>query len=195
MPTIETKEIGIPIGIGSGNHINTEFINGYLQLKVAGETENQEAAYEKEGYWESKVVDTVDKFREYDKIAVTKIQLTKDLYKIETRTSDDGVSFNEYISITASSHILSPKKRYIQIKITLYAGLLSEVIVLSDFNSLDDVNKWEDNTYIETDGVLKLKRDYQFEMIEDTSWSDEGSLHRKLIVRDEWKRIDKIGVE
>lgn len=195
MATVETKEIGISFDVGQGDFINTEIVDGSLRLKIAEESSNDEPIYEKEGYWESKVLDMVDKFREYDKLAVTKTQYTKDLYKIETRTSDDGDNFNEYIALSASSHILSPMKRYIQIRITLYAGLLSETIVLSEFDSPEDVNEWEDNTYIETDGALKLKREYQFEMEEDMSWSDEGSLHRKLVSRDEWRRIDRIGVE
>lgn len=195
MATVETKEIGISIGIGQGNYVNTVFIEGSLKLKKASETESQQPIYEKEGYWESKVIDTVDKFREYDKIAVTKTQFTKDLYKIETRTSDNGVDFNEYISLSAGSAVLSPKKRYIQVKITLYAGYLGETFTISNFNSPSDASKFEDNTYIETDGVLKLRRNYEFMMTEDTSWIDEGSLHRKLITKSDWKRIDKLGVE
>lgn len=195
MATVETKEIGISIGIGQGNYVNTEFIEGSLKLKKAAETETQQPIYEKEGYWESRVIDTVDKFREYDKIAVTKTQFTKDLYKIETRTSDNGIDFNSYIALSAGSAVLSPKKRYIQVKITLYAGYLGESFTISNFNTPSDVNKFQDNTYIETNGVLKLKREYELLMTEDVSWTNEGTLHRKLVNRNLWKRIDKIGVE
>lgn len=195
MSTVETKEIGISLGVDQGEYVNTEFINGSLRLKKTAETESLEPIYEKEGHWESKIIDTVDKFREYDKIAVTKTQFTTDLYKIETRTSDNGADFNPYIALSAGSSVLSPKKRYIQIKITLYAGYLGEKFTISDFNNPSDANKFEDNTYIETDGVLKLRRNYEFMMTEDTSWIDEGSLHRKLITKSDWKRIDKLGVE
>lgn len=194
-PVIETKEIGISFDIGQGNFVNTEIVSGSLRLKKIAESATLEPIYEKEGHWISKVIDTVDKFREYDKIAVTKVQFTKDLYKIETRSSDNGVDFNPYIALSAGSNILSPKKRYIQIKITLYAGFLDESFTISDFNNPLDANKWEDNTYIETNGVLKLKRYYEFSMTEDTSWTDEGSLHRQTINKDKWRRIDKLGVE
>lgn len=41
---------------------------------------------------------------------------------------------------------------------------------------------------------VQLKRDYNYDMTKDESWTEEGSLHRKGITRDEWTRIDKLNV-
>lgn len=41
---------------------------------------------------------------------------------------------------------------------------------------------------------LVLKKDFEFDMSLDTTWTDEGSLHRKEITREEWLRIDKMEV-
>lgn len=194
MTIIETREIGISFEVGQGEFVKTEFVDGSLRLKKVGETPDLEPVYEDEGYWQSNVIDTADKFREYDKIAIDKVQFTKDLYKVETRTSDDGVNFNPYVAITAGGNIVSPMKRYIQIKITLYAGFLQDAITVSSFNNRQDVTKWEDRTYIETDGVLKLKRNYKFNMSEDKSWTDDGHLLRKKIARSYWKKIDSLNI-
>jgi hypothetical protein len=192
MTTIETKEIGISFDVGQGRFVNTEVLDGSLRLKKVGGSSD---LYEKTGYWESKVIDTVDKFREYDKIAVTKVQFTKDLYKIETRTSDDNVKFGDYIALSVGGNVLSPKKRYIQIKITLYAGLVDETTIISNFNSPTDKDLWEDNTFIETDGALKLKRNYQYNMTKDASWTEAGTLLRQPIQATKFKRIDTLNIE
>lgn len=195
MASVEMKEIGISIGIGQGNFVGTEFIDGTLRLKKTSETESLEPIYVSEGYWESKVIDMVDKFKEYDKIAVTKTQFTNDLYKIETRTSDDGSNFDPYLAISAGGNIISSTKRYIQVKITLYAGYLSEMFTISNFNSTSDVSMWNENKHIETDGTLKLKRKYDLKMNVDTSWNDTGFLLRRPITRSDWRKIDSLNIK
>jgi len=195
MATVEEKEIGIPLGVDEGEYYNTEYSNGALHLKKEGETSTGEALYVREGYWISEVIDTVGKFKDYDKIAVTKIQFTKDYYKIETRTSDNGINFDGYVALTAGGNIMSVMKRYIQVKITLYAGLIEDTVVISNFNNMTDVGEWDSSEYVETDGVLKLKRDYLFKMNRDNSWTNDGYLLRKKIVRSEWKKIDRLEVE
>ena len=57
-----------------------------------------------------------------------------------------------------------------------------------------DANDFEPNEYVEFDGVMKLKTDYEFEMTKDTNWIGEGSLHRQKITSGVWLRIDKLGV-
>lgn len=42
--------------------------------------------------------------------------------------------------------------------------------------------------------AIRLKRDYEFDMTLDSKWVDTGSLHRQKITRDEWLRIDRLGV-
>ena len=63
-PVIETKEIGISFDIGQGSFVNTELVSGSLRLKKIAESATFEPIYEKEGHWVSKIIDTVDKFRD-----------------------------------------------------------------------------------------------------------------------------------
>lgn len=186
---IETKEIGISLGVGKGTFYNVEFVSGKLQL------EKNNGTYKKEGYWVSEVMDIEGKFREYDKLALSKKQFTKDYYKVETRTSDDGQNFNDYAAITAGGSIMSPKKRYIQVKITFYAGMIEEFVQLFEFNDSDEVNEWHENDYITTENGLRLKTDYQYDMTQDTSWNEDGTLLRQLVEVAKFKQINSLELE
>lgn len=191
---IETKEIGIDTGIGIGAFVNTEYVNDTIQLKRKEGNINNKPVYEMEGYWESEIIDLVDNFREYDNVALAKTQEIKDIYSIETRVSDDGVNFEEYTATTPDGKIQSEMKRYIQIKINFFAGMTREDVEVASFNSLETVDKWENTDYIDTSNGLRLKRDYEFDMSVDTTWNDEGSLHRKPVKKSEWQKINSIGV-
>ncbi len=193
--TIETKEIGIDTGIGIGTFHNTEYVDGAIRLKQINTNKIDTPIYEMEGYWESEVIDLVDKFKEYDTVALARTQEIRDVYSIETRVSDDGINFDEYQATTPESRVQSTMKRYIQVRINFFAGMNEEEYAIVDFNSSEDKNEWDNNEFIETDGSLKLKKDYEFSMNSDESWADEGVLHRKKIVRSEWKKIDSIGIE
>jgi hypothetical protein len=194
-PSIETKEIGISIGIGSGTYNNTEFVAGNIQLSKIGENNLGEPVYQSQGSWVSDVLDLVDKFKEYDKVVLSKVQDGTANYAILTRTSDDKINFSEYVATTPEGKIQSDVKRYIQIRIDFFAGFVNETLLISDFNSPTDVNKWSNNEFIETDGALKLKRNYEYEMTQDDSWKGEGSLYRQVIQATKFKRIDSISVE
>lgn len=192
MATVETKEIGISFGVDKGSYNKTEVVNGSLKLKkVSG----SESIFEKQGYWESEVIDIAGKFKEYDKLAVTKTQFTDDLYKVETRTSDDNIAFNDYIAISVGGSILSPKKRYIQIRINLYAGYVNENVKVSEFNNVLETDKWADSSMVDTDTGLKLKKDFVYNMTPDNTWTNEGSLLRQPIKKTKFKQINTLGME
>lgn len=192
MATVETKEIGISFGVDKGKYVNTEYVDGKISLKkVTGSDVN----FEKEGYWQSDVIDIVGKFKEYDKIALTKTQFTKDLYLVETRTSDDGIIFDPYIALSVGGHILSTKRRYIQIKITFYAGELEENVVVDDFSTEASLDNWDSNYISVNAGELKLKTNYSFAMTKDDTWVDEGALFRQPIQKSKFKQINTLNIE
>ncbi|MGG0667635.1 hypothetical protein ABE073_03810 [Lederbergia citrisecunda] len=193
--TIETKEIGIPLGIDKGTFNNTEYISNSIQLKEIGRTDSDEPVYVEEGYWESEVIDLVDKFREYDKVALSKTQDGNSVYAILTKTSDDGINFTDYIATTPDGKIQAETKRYIQIKIVLYAGFVSDTLKISSFDSALEVNNWNNTSFVEMSDGLKLKKNYSFEMIKDTSWDNEGSLLRKTVNINDWKKINSLTVD
>lgn len=192
---IETKEIGIDIGVGIGTFVNTEYVNGSIQLKQKIGQINNKPVYEVKGYWESEVIDLKDRFREYKNVALKKTQKTKDICSIETRVSDDGINFDDYIPTTHDGRIQSDTKRFIQVKINFFAGLTEEFNEIAKFDSDEKTNEWENNMYIDTSNGLRLKRNYEFVMNEDSTWSEEGFLYRKKIIKEHWKKIDSLGVE
>lgn len=190
---IETREIGIDTGIGLGTYHNTEYINGNIQLRQKEVNENGKPIYSMEGHWESDIVDLVDKFKEYDNVALAKTQQTKDIYSIETRVSDDGVIFSEYQATTPEGKVQSPMKRYIQVKLNFFAGLINQVYTTS-FNTEVEAGDWRNGEFVDTSSGLKLKKDYVLPMEKDATWIEAGSLHRKLIKKEDWKQINSIGV-
>mgnify|MGYP003488821977 CR=1 FL=1 len=192
----ETKEIGITLGIGLGTYSNTEYVDGAIKLVKTLTTDLGDSIYVSEGYWESKAIDLVDKFQDFDRVVLSKVQTKSDTIGVFTRTSDDGVIFDEYISTTETGNIQSETRRHIQIKIVFYAGYELTNFTLSDFNSSSDATLFNNPYYIETSGgLLKLKRDYSYLMTRDSSWSSEGYLFRKKITRAEWIRLDKISIK
>jgi len=191
----ETKEIGIALGIGLGTYSNSEYVDGAIKLTKTAITDLGESIYADEGYWESKVIDLVDKFQDFDRVVLSKVQTKSDTIGVFTRTSDDGIRFDEYISTTETGNIQSETKRYIQIKIIFYAGYELTNFTLSDFNNPSDSALFNNSYNIETSGgTLKLKRDYKMMMNRDMAWTSEGYLFRKPITRAEWLRLDKINI-
>ena len=193
---VETKEIGINIGINKGNYVNTEFKNDYIQLKQVSVQEDGSPVYEKEGYWESEVVDLIGKFKEYDKIAVSVVKHTSDTYAILTRVSDDGIEFTEYVVTTTDGKMQSKTARYVQVKINLFAGAIGGEISLYDplYSIGNDIIDWDNSEYLEVRDSIKLKTDYNFTMNKDETWSETGTLHRSEINPSEWRKINSIQV-
>lgn len=50
------------------------------------------------------------------------------------------------------------------------------------------------NFLVGEEAQMRLKREYEYDMALDSTWTEEGSLHRQKITRDEWLRIDKMNV-
>lgn len=189
---IETKEIGFAVGV-NGTHHNTIYdeISKTIQLAVSGQDDNGNKVYFNEGYWISETINLGDKFLDYEKLFITNVDNSGSSVSAETRVSNDGVTFGEWSPIAADGNIQSETMQYIQIKVNFFAAVSVQSIVISNFKSSLDSNLFDSN-YIDTSNGLKLKRNYNFNMEKDSSWIEEGSIHRKKITRDEWIRIDKL---
>lgn len=193
---IETKEIGVDVGVETGTYHNTEYVDGKIQLTHVGETVQHKPVYEIEGYWESEVIDLVDKFREYDKVVLSKVHEDIDVVAILTRVSDDGVNFDDYTATTPEGKVQSEMKRFIQVKLSFFAGMTNEGMFIDDFSDENSINNWEDNTFIEiSEGSLKLRKEYSFEMNKKETWEEEGSVHKITVNKDNWERIEEILIQ
>lgn len=185
---IETKELGVAISL-NGEYYNTELVNGKLSLKLKS---GSQSIYEDSGFWISEIINIGDNFKDFDKF-ISQIDIDENSEVIiETRTSSNGIDFDTWMLIGENNEIISSKNRYIQTRITIKAG--------QEFNSveIDKVEYTNEIVEVISDGsgsLLKIKKDFIFDMTIDNTWTDEGSLHRKKITRDEWLRIDKLNVD
>lgn len=189
-------DIGIPVDLSKGTFSNVEYVDGKLQLAEKYENEtlpNGKKIYHEFGFWESEVIDLVDTFKDFDRIAVDITNYTKDKITIYTRTSSNGFTWTSYIPINSDNTIASPIGRYIQIKVSFTAGITDEIVTVDDFDSGDEV-KFEQNDFVQFDGKLSLKKEYEYMMTKDNSWSEEGSLFRQIIPKSKFKKIDTISI-
>lgn len=191
---LEKKEIGLQIGV-EGTHKNT-LINedGHLSLKIIDIDGSGNPIYAEEGEWISNVINLEDKFQSFEKVFANETHNGVSTTAILTRVSDNSMDWSEWIAVAEDGTIQSETKQYIQVKIKLFAGFVTDIFLVSDFDNAEHINLFTPNNFIETSNGLRLKRDYKFDMNLDTNWSEEGSLHRKKITRDEWLRIDKMNV-
>lgn len=187
MGILEQKDIGLSFTI-SGTYHNTEINeSGNLTLKKLNEDSTGNPIYATEGTWISDVIDLGDKFADYGKLFVDGDSDDGNNYTLSTRTSLDLEEWSEWQPVALDGALLSKKEQYIQIKMTLHVGYETKEKVVKnvDFN---------ENEFVEFGDVVKLKKIFEYDMTLDTTWLEEGSLHRKKITRDEWLRIDKLNV-
>ncbi len=191
---IETKEIGL--SIGTGGTFNNTFLDstdGKIKLAIKEFDGNGNPVYVEEGYWISNIIDLQDNFLDYEKIFADYIDNGVSNISIETRVSSDKVTWDDWVAVAYDGAIQSETKQFIQIKITFFAGFVTDVFLISEFDNAEDKELF-DSEYIDTSNGLRLKRDYSFDMTMDSTWTDEGSLHKKVISRNEWIKIDKLNV-
>lgn len=124
---IENKKIGIDITT-DGTFNNTKLVNGKITL---AERSFNPIMYFKEGTWTSKVIDIGDNFASYEKIVATIVNNGDSRVEFYTRTSSDGVVFEQWTKTSQDSSILSKKNRYIQLRMNLYAGDVEEVVEIT----------------------------------------------------------------
>lgn len=185
---LERKEIELSIGV-SGTHRNTEIdeVTGHLRLAQVDVDGSGNPIYAEEGTWISKVINLEDKFLDFEKAFTTHIPNGASSFTISTRTSANSMNWSEWTAIAVDGTIQSDTKQYIQVKIDLFAGFVTDNFKISN-------SDFEINEFVEASNSLRLKREYKHDMTLDSKWTDVGSLHRKKITRDEWVRIDRLEV-
>ena len=181
---IEEKEIGLGLELGKGNFIDTELDNGVLKLKRPEDSTN---TYLSEGTWTSGVIDLQHKFKEFKKVALDKIVPPSSQVAIEVRTSTDNINFTEFIATAPDGSFLSSARRYVEVRLTLYAGY-TEVDDIVDLTSEQEVkNKVEKPYYFETDSTgMKITKDPVIPMELDDEYTGEGYVYVAELEKDEF---------
>lgn len=181
--TVETKEIGIPIA-NDGTFTNTEIVNDTIQLKK----QSNGLLYET-GSWTSRTIDIGDNFANFEKLLTTNIGQGKSSIVVRTSTSLDGIEFEAYRDVGEEGQIRSTKNRYIRVRINFTAGKGETKVEISNIKLI------ESNEFIEeVDGVIQFKKNLKFDMTIDNSWSEDGTLNRRLVRREDWLKIDSLNV-
>lgn len=193
--TIERKEIGLSIGV-SGTHINTEIdeSTGHLVLSHYEVDGSGKPIYEEKGTWTSDVVNLGDVFSSFEKVFMTSEKNGNSTYSVLTRVSENSVHWSDWKPIALDGSIQSDVKQYIQVKIDLFAGYVTDEFLIVKSDYLISNAFIEEKTLTGGKTGLALKRNYTFDMTQDPTWLLEGSLHRKKVSKADWLRVDTINV-
>lgn len=165
-----------------------------VELKEASlELIASEGIVPKEGTFESSVIDLGDNFKELNRIEVSAIETGTSSVEWYTASSNDGSVFEEYLPINTDGTIASTSQRYVKVKAILKADGILEERVIHDF-SAEEASQFEANEYVIFDGALKLKTQYEQEMVVDETYTGEGTLLKAVIDKSKFKSIESMEV-
>ncbi len=143
---LEKKEIGLALGV-SGTYKNTEIdkTTGHLRLTQIGVDSTENPIYAAEGSWTSDVINLGDIFNSYEKVFTTNTMNGSSSFAVLTRVSDNGANWSDWLPLAMDGTIQSDMKQYIQVRIDLFAGFVSDefVIVKGDFEDNPFIKEYE----------------------------------------------------
>lgn len=182
-----THEVGLALDLSKGTFAGTEYVDGFLQLKVMKISDKGNAIYAESGYWESEIISIKDKIAAFKRISKTSELVNGATYKIFTSSSEERSVWSSWEEIDyTNGTIKSPKNNYAKVRIEIKSTMSNEIVTVDDFTVEGKYN----NEFVNSDkGVLGLKRVYQYEM--DALPSNE-SISTKLITRNSFNKINKV---
>lgn len=144
----EKKEIGLNIGV-SGTHNNTEInkTTGFLQLMEVDVDGQGNPIYTEEGSWTSDVIDLGDIFQDFEKVFTTHTNDGSSSFAVLTRVSSNNYDWSDWTPIAEDGAIQSETKQYIQVKIDLFVGFVTDVFIIAK-------RDFEDNEFVEEKEVI-----------------------------------------
>lgn len=185
------QDIGIPIDLSRGTYNNTIYKNDTLQLAELGIDADSNVVYTDNGFWESEPIVIRDKVTAFKNVARTVHVSGGASFKIYVRTSDDGYTWGSYIEVDPNGTIQNTPERYAQIKIEITAEKVNANFFIDKF---DETGKYN-NKFVNSDkGVLELKKNYQYEMKQDTSYQGEGMVLRTQAPNSKFQKIDRMSL-
>lgn len=170
--------------VGSADYISI------MELEIISE----EFEYLKEGSFESGVIDMGDNFKVLSRLQETSLKEGASSIEWFTATSNNGVNFEEYLPLNTDGTIASTSHKFIKVKAVLKADGVLEPRVVHDFTA-EEASQFEENEYVTFDGALKLKTEYEQQMVVDETYTGEGTLLKAAIEKNKFKGIQIVGVE
>ena len=181
----EEKQIVIEDGMQGGTTVE----NRVIRL-----TEDVSGIMAKEGVYESSVIDMGDNFKSLYRLNVTEITEGETSIEWYTATSNDGISFEEYVPLNMDGTIASTSARYVKLKAILKADGQTVDRVIHDFTA-EEASQFDPNEFVTFDGALKLKTSYEQEMTVDETYTGEGTLLKAVIDKSRFKKIESLEVK
>ncbi|OXS74292.1 hypothetical protein B1B04_09195 [Lysinibacillus sp. KCTC 33748] len=91
--------------------------------------------YVEQGSWTSDVIDLGEIFQDFEKLFAENKVNGGSSFAVLTRVSDNGSDWSDWIAIAEDGAIQSETKQYIQVRIDLFAGFVTDefFIAKSDF--------------------------------------------------------------
>jgi hypothetical protein len=182
------QEIGIPIDLSKGEFNGTIFKDGKLQLLENGVDDLGQVVYVANGYWISNIVNIQNKFHAFKNVVKNLVKEGDASCLVSVSTSENGTSWSPFVYTDENGSIVNEGvSKYAKVKIELFGSLnLSEMFV--------DHSKYVSEFIDYQNNGVKIKHDYEYQMTKDNTWSEDGTLHRKLITRSDWAKIGRLQV-
>ncbi|WP_338653336.1 hypothetical protein [Lysinibacillus sp. Y5S-8] len=133
----EKKKIGLSIGV-SGTHDKTKINKdtGFLELVDIDVDGEGNPIYVEQGSWTSDVIDLGDIFQDFEKVFTDSTETGASSFAVLTRVSSNNYDWSDWVAIAEDGTIQSETKQYIQVRIDLFAGFVTDTFIIakSDFN-------------------------------------------------------------
>lgn len=149
--------------------------------------------YDKNGFYETPIINLGDNFKSLSKIDISDVIPNDTMVKIYTATSNDGISFTNYIALNPDYTIASPSAPYIKVKLELIGYGENNDRTIYYFDE-EENNRFQKNENIILDGTAKLKTQYTYELEVDNDFTESGTLLKKAIEKSKFKSIESLEV-
>lgn len=166
------QEIEIPLDLSQGTFYNTEYRDGFLQLKRVRISDNENEVFYPFGYWESDDSFMKDKVSAFKRLASDRVIVKNGTYRILTASSPDRSNWTPWNEINGESgEIISPVNQFAKVRIEITSSHHLEVITTDDFSVQGKYN----HPFVNSDeGVLELKKKHHLEMIKMSNGMNQG---------------------
>ncbi len=133
----EKKKIGLSIGV-SGTHDKTKINKdtGFLELVDIDVDGEGKPIYVEQGSWTSDVINLGDIFQDFEKVFTDSKINGASSFAVLTRVSSNNYDWSDWVAIAEDGTIQSATKQFIQVRIDLFAGFVTDLFFIAkrDFN-------------------------------------------------------------
>lgn len=153
---LERKEIGLSIGV-SGTHDRTKINKntGFLELVDIDVDGQGNPIYVEQGSWTSDVIDLGDIFQDFEKVFTDSKVNGSSSFAVLTRVSSNNYEWSDWTPIAEDGTIQSDTKQYIQVRIDLFAGFVTDVFLIA--NSDIETNNYTEKFTVNQGGYIVPK--------------------------------------